>query len=257
MTKIVGILNVTPDSFSDGGKFLSVKKAIKHLEKMIKDGADVIDIGAQSTRPNAKIISAKEEWKRLEPILKEIKKKKYKIKISIDSYNHETISKALDSGIDIINDVSGLKSSQMKKLAARSGKKVIFMHSLSIPADKKITFSDNVDVIVELDKWLKKKISELKKAGIKKNNMIFDPGIGFGKTAEQSLDIIINISEFKKHGIKILVGHSEKSFLSLFTDKPAGKRGRETKMFSALLAGDGVDYLRVHDVKGNKRAINV
>lgn len=255
MTKIVGILNITPDSFSDGGKFLDVKAAISHIEKMIGEGANVIDIGAQSTRPGAEILSSEQEWQKLEPILQELAKNKYRTKISIDSYHPQTIKKSLEYKVDFINDVTGCKDSEMKKLAADSGKKIIFMHSLSVPADKNITIPENEDVINVLGNWLENKIAELSAAGIKKNNMIFDPGIGFGKTAKQSLEIIMNIEKFKIFGIEILVGHSEKSFLTLFTDKPAGQRGEQTRRFSKVLAAKEVDYIRVHDVAGNKSAV--
>lgn len=256
MTKIFGILNITPDSFSDGGKYFNQENAVKYFEKMIAEGADVIDVGAQSTRPNADIIPQKEEWQRLENFFRIISKKKYDVEISLDSCNPETVEKALGFNIDYINDVSGFKDDRMKKLAANSGKKIIFMHSLTIPADKKIYISENEDVIDILSKWLEKKILELSQSSIKKENMIFDPGIGFGKTARQSLEIIMNIERFKKFGIKILVGHSEKSFLSLFTDKPAGQRGEETRRFTKILAEKSVDYIRVHNVLENKKVIN-
>lgn len=255
MTKIMGILNVTPDSFSDGGRYLDLKSAIKQLEIMIEQGADVIDIGGQSTRPNAKIIPEDEEWKRLEPILKHIKNNNYKIEISVDSFNTCIIKKSLDIGIDYINDVNGLQNSEMLKLTAESRKKVILMHSLTVPADKNIVIPSNINIIKFLQKWLKQKIKELQKAGIKKDKIIFDAGIGFGKTSEQSLEIIKNISAFKKFGVEILVGHSEKSFLNLFTDKPAGQRNVETEIISYLMAKEDVDYLRVHNVDANKRAV--
>jgi dihydropteroate synthase len=255
MTKIMGILNVTPDSFSDGGRYLDLKSAIKQLEIMIEQGADIIDIGGQSTRPNAKIISEDEEWNRLEPILKHLKNNKFNVEISIDSFHANIIKQSLDIGIDYINDVNGLKDSEMLKVAAQSGKKVILMHSLTVPADKNITLAPNINVIKFLQKWLKQRIKELQKAGIKKDKIIFDAGIGFGKTSEQSLEIIQNISAFKKFGVEILVGHSEKSFLSLFTNKPAGQRNVETEIISYLMAKQKIDYLRVHNVDANKRAV--
>ncbi len=254
MTKIVGILNITPDSFSDTGKFFDAGSAVDQFNKMVKEGADVVDIGAQSTRPGAAKLSAEKEWERLEPVLKAIDNN-HGIEISIDSFYPEVIKRSLDYNISIINDVSGFSLSEMKKLAASSGKQIIFMHSLTIPADKNILIPESVDIIEYLSNWLESKISELEEAGIKKDKMIFDPGIGFGKSAKQCEEIIMNIEKFKKYGVKILVGHSEKSFLTLFTDKPAGQRGDETKRFSSILAGKGVDYIRVHDVEGNKNAI--
>lgn len=257
MTKIMGILNVTPDSFSDGGRYLDLKSAIRQLEIMIEQGADIIDIGGQSTRPNAKIISEDEEWRRVEPILKHIKNNKYNVEISVDSFNANIIKQSLDLGIDYINDVNGLKDFEMLKIAAQSGKKVILMHSLTVPADKNITLAPNINVIKFLQKWLKQRVKELNKAGIKKDRIIFDAGIGFGKTSEQSLEIVKHIAEFKNFGIEILVGHSEKSFLSLFADKPAGQRNVETEIVSYLMAKEGVGYLRVHNVDANKRAVVV
>jgi dihydropteroate synthase len=131
------------------------------------------------------------------------------------------------------------------------------MHSLSIPADKDITFPEGTDVVLQLDKWLDKKIKELEKIGIKKENMIFDPGIGFGKTPKQSMNILLNADKFHKKGIKVLIGHSEKSFLSLFTDKPAGKRTIETCVLTYILATKNIDFVRVHDVGSNIRAIRI
>jgi len=257
MTKIVGILNITPDSFSDGGKFLDVKAALQQVEIMLAQGADVIDIGAQSTRPQAETISHEEEWFRLEPVLKEIRSSASKVEISIDSFYPQTIRKALDYNISIINDVTGFYSSEMKKLAAETGKKIIFMHSLTIPVDKNINLPEYTDVINFLKDWAEKKTRELEYNGIKKDKLIFDPGIGFGKTPKQSLQIALHAEKFNDLGVEVMIGHSEKSFMSLFTENQAGKRNVETHIFSYLLARKKVNYLRVHDVEGNKRAVNL
>lgn len=254
MTKIVGILNITPDSFSDKGQYFNAAAAITRFERMVSEGANVIDIGAQSTRPGATVLSAKDEWLRLEPVLSKVKGK-HEVEISIDSFYPEVIKKALDYDISIINDVSGFSSNKMKELGASSGKKIIFMHSLTVPADKNVIVSENENIIEYLSDWLEAKVEELQKAGIKKDKMIFDPGIGFGKSPQQCLDIIMNIEKFKKFSVEILVGHSEKSFLTLFTDKPSGERGEETKRFTKILAEKNVDYIRVHDVAGNKKIL--
>ncbi len=254
MTKLVGILNLTPDSFSDGGRYIDVKAAVKRFAEMEEQGAYMIDIGAQSTRPGAAMITAEDEWRCIKPVLQEVKN--LNAKISIDSFHPQTIAQALEYGIYAINDVTGFVSDDMVKLAATSGAKAIFMHSLSVPADKNIVLEEGVDVIEVLNNWLVEKRQKLATAGIQESNMIFDPGIGFGKTSQQSLDIVMNADSFSQHGVEVLLGHSEKSFLSLFTEKPAGQRGVETRIFSYMLAQKGVNYLRVHDVKGNKEAID-
>jgi len=254
--KIVGILNITPDSFSDGGKFLSPENAISQCEKLINDGADIIDIGAESTRPNAKIISPEEEWQRLEPALKEISKSNLTAEISIDSRNFETAKKALKYGVSYINDVSGLEDERFFPLLKEHNCKIIFMHNLGIPASKERIMSPYCDVVSEIYKWAEEKIAHLESQNINKDKIIFDPGIGFGKTAEQSLKIVKRFSEFKKLGVELYAGHSEKSFMTLFTDKPAGEREIETQIISAYLAQNGADYIRVHQPQENIRAIH-
>jgi dihydropteroate synthase len=256
-TQIVGILNVTPDSFSDGGKYFDSKKAIYQLEKMLLEGADIIDIGAQSTRPNAEIISSDQEWERLKPVFKEIKKNNIKAKISLDSFNLSTIEKAMEYGLFAVNDVKGFENKKLKEIVSRSNCKAIVMHSLTIPADKNITLEPNIDIIDFLNNWQKEKKLELEKAGIKPENIIFDLGIGFGKTANQSLKIILNIEKLKQMGQEILIGHSEKSFLSIFTNSLAGDRVSETKIFSFLMSLNNVDYLRVHNVLENKKMVEL
>ncbi len=254
MTKLVGILNITPDSFSGDGLSSDLSSALKHFDEMVNDGADIIDIGCQSTRPGAEIISAVEEWHRLEPFLQKIKDKK--IPISIDSFHAEVIEKSLPYNITYINDVSG-GSAEMARLAAEYHKKFIFMHSVTIPADKNKSLPENINIISYLSEWLLEKISFFTSLGLKKENLIFDPGIGFGKTIKQNLELIANIESFKKFGLEIYVGHSRKSFLSTFTDKPASERDSETALISNFLARKKVDYLRVHNIPLNKKAISL
>ena len=253
--KFFGILNITPDSFSDGGKFCEVKSALNHLEKLVNDGADIIDIGAESTRPNATPITAEEEWDRLKEILpkviNEIKTNHPEIKISLDSRHHQTIAKALDLGIDIINDVSGFEDRNMVELAAGSGKKIVVMHNLGVPADKNKIIPENLDAIEVLINFMKAKLVQLKKAGIKKENIIFDPGIGFGKNARQSIYIIENIERLHTLEIPILIGHSKKSFLDEMDFGQIKTREEKTALVSAELIRKGVGYLRVHDIFKN------
>lgn len=255
-TKIQGILNITPDSFSDGGKFYSVESAKKHLNKLIDDGADVIDIGAESTRPNAETITVEDEWKRLLPVM-EIIKDYPDIEFSLDSRNPENQLKALSYGVSIINDVCGFESQDMIDLASSSGKKIIFMHSLSIPADKNLIIPESEDPVLVVYEWAESKIKQLVDSGVNKSQIIFDPGIGFGKNSKQSWDIIQRVDKFKELGVEILIGHSEKSFLTLFTDKAAGERLNETLIISKILMDKDIDYLRVHNVKSHKELLNV
>lgn len=252
-TQIIGILNITPDSFSDGGQFASPKDAAKAAKAMISQGAIAVDIGAESTRPKAKPLTWQEEWERLEPVLKLTKD----VPVSIDSYHPETVERALVfPQIEYINDVSGFKNLDMCRLAAKSKKKLIVMHSLTVPADTKIVIDG--DATTELENWIQSTMARLKNFQIAAKNVIFDIGIGFGKTAEQSIELIKNIENLSEltHqlGAKMLVGHSRKSFLSKFTDKNFNNRDFETAIFTSFFATQNVDYVRVHNVPLNYQA---
>jgi dihydropteroate synthase len=257
-TTLVPIINITPDSFSDGGKFFSEDFAVEQFKKLQFQGAEMIDIGGQSTRPGAEILSPKEEWARLEKPLSEISKIKGKTKISLDTYHVETARRGLDVGVDIINDVSG-GNEEMAKLISSAKCQYIFMHNLGVPADKSKNIPENEDEITILKNWAVDKIKFFNDFGIANSQLIFDVGIGFGKTAEQSWNIIRNVRQFTSFfdslGIDLMVGHSEKSFLSLITDKKAGERNIETAIMSAYLASENVAYIRVHDFEINARAI--
>lgn len=255
-TKLIGIINITPDSFSGDGIVDNENGVFSQAKKLISEGAEIIDIGAESTRPKAIKLSHAEEWERLEPVLNKIKNL-IQVEISIDSYHPETIEKALALGANWINDVSGFSNPKMLPLASKNIATLVVMHSLGIPADSKKTIDKKEDVIQVVYDWGKEKIKFLQKNGIEKDRIVFDPGIGFGKTAEQSLALIRNIDKFKTLGVRIMVGHSRKSFLSLFTDKPAKDRDEETCIVSSFLAKKEVDYLRVHNIKSNKAAIEM
>jgi dihydropteroate synthase len=250
MTKIVAILNVTPDSFSDGGKFNSLDAALNHLQKMIDEGADVIDIGAESTRPNAVKISAAEEWKRLEKILPEIisvvKKSPRKIKTSIDSYHFETLVKAWELGVDVINDVTGLKDERVVDFIAAKNIETILMHCEEVPAVPNSVVNRNINLIPEILKWAKEKIAYLERKNVQKSQLIFDVGIGFNKDALQSIRVLKNINSFRELGLPLYVGHSKKSFLEEV--KISGDRAEKTLEVSKYLMAKNVDFIRIHDV---------
>ncbi len=266
-TKIVGILNITPDSFSDGGKFVKHSQAISHLQKMLNEGVAMVDIGAESTRPNATAISSEEELQRLEKIVPQIVAivEKFncdnskQVEISIDTYHTLTAKRVYEQGVKIINDVSGLKDLEMVEFIAQKNIKTIFMHSLCVPANPDIIINKSLNVTSEILQWAVEKIADLAKNGIKKSQLIFDPGIGFSKDANQSLKIIKHINDFRQLGLPIYVGHSKKSFLDalkiegLSNNKES--RSQKTLIISKYLAAMGVDYIRVHDVLENKNAI--
>ena len=262
MTKVVGILNITPDSFSDGGKYFHYDNAIKKLEYFIEKGIDVIDVGAESTRPNAIKISSEEEWSRLKNILPEIIKLAHKnnIAVSLDSYHSKNLSKALKLGIDYINDVSGCKDEEIIKLAKDHHVKLILNHNLGIPANKEIIIEINKDPICEVNIWFDQKINQLIKYDIDPDNIILDIGIGFGKTAIQSVKMIENIDLFKTHKKALYVGHSRKSFLKEIAHfNQFQNLSREQKLlisqnidskthFISKMLFNNVDYIRVHNV---------
>lgn len=266
-TKIVGILNITPDSFSDGGRFDAPSLALKHLKQMLQEGADVIDVGAESTRPNAIPISAQEEWQRLEKILPQVvfavekfnRDNSKQVEISIDTYHTLTAKMAYEVGVKIINDVSGLKNSEMIEFIAQKNIKTVFMHSLSVPANPDIIINQALNVTHEILQWAQEKIIQLEQNGVKKSQLIFDPGIGFSKNATQSLRIIKHISDFQSLNLPIYIGHSKKSFLDdLKIDGLSNNKescAQKTLIISSYLAGKNIDFIRVHDVLANKKAI--
>jgi dihydropteroate synthase len=255
-TKIVGILNITPDSFSDGGKFNSLDSALNHLKKMLDCGADMIDIGAQSTRPNATQISADEEWKRLQDILPAIisEVKKYpKVQTSIDSYHFEIIKKSHEAGIDIINDVSGLIDENIIQFIAEKNITTILMHNLAIHANPDLIINQHLDINDEIINWAQQKISYLTKKGVRKSQLIFDPGIGFAKDANQSIRILKNIDAYRILGLPLYIGHSKKSFLDALDIE--GSRAEKTLEVSKFLIEKNIDFLRVHDVDEHSKLL--
>ena len=264
--KIVGILNLTPDSFSDGGKYFDEEKALFHLDKMLASGVDIVDIGAESTRPNAQILSAQEEIKRLENILpklilaiKNFNKIHHKnIQASIDSYHFETIIFAHKIGVEIINDVSGLIDEKIIDYIAQNNLTAILMHNLAIHSNPDLIVNRNLNVVEEMINWARQKIDFLTSRKIQKSQLIFDPGIGFAKNSTQSIRILKNINAFRVLDLPIYVGHSKKSFLDALNIplQPNLDRTSKTLSLSQYLAQKKVDYLRVHDVKENLEAIN-
>jgi dihydropteroate synthase len=252
-TKLIGILNITPDSFSDGGLYSNEQKAIEKVYSLIADGVDIIDIGAESTRPNAVPVSYNEEFQRIEKILPKIIKIAHENNVltSIDSYKKDIIKFAIENKIDIVNDQKGLNERDKILLISQHKKKAIIMHSLTIPTDRNINVPDRLDIINLLKSWILVKVSYLKQFDILEDQLIFDPGLGFGKTFSQCFEIIKGIHELQSLGIKICIGHSRKGFLRSIGDQDA-----MTLALSLLLMERKVDFVRVHDVAAHKKLQN-
>ena len=254
----MGILNITPDSFSDGGKYNNEDDFINTFETWVENNVLIIDIGAESTKPKATPLTAEEELERLQFVFKYIKNKKFDLirpLLSIDTYHPKTAEQAILNGFNIVNDISGMCSQDMIDLAKNNPQiKFVFMHNLGIPNDKKIVIPDNKNVIEEIDKWLENKINVFEKNNLKKEQLILDLGIGFGKTPSQNLQILQNIEHFHKYGFKILIGHSRKSFMKVFSNASALERDVETLAISMKIANK-VDILRVHTPLEHKRAL--
>jgi dihydropteroate synthase len=243
---IMGVLNLTPDSFSDGGKFNTKNKAEKHAIEMFKLGADLIDIGGESTRPGSKPIKIKLEWNRIYKILKSISKK---VPISLDTRKSEIMEKGIKLGVKIINDVSGLSYDQeTKNILKKYNTPFIIQHSQGIPEKMQIKPSYKNELLDIYD-FFEKKIIFLRSIGIMHNNIIIDPGIGFGKNLKHNMNLISNISIFHTLGFPILVGNSRKRFIKEISKKnDSKKRIGGTVASSIYLMMQGIQILRIHDV---------
>ena len=254
----MGILNVTPDSFSDGGMYTSKKTAMEHVKKMIKSGADLIDIGGESTRPGSEKVKIEEELKRIIPVLNNISDLKNKVPISLDTRKPEVMKKGLKKGVDIINDVSGLRySKDTIPLLKKTKSPIIIMHSISTPKlmQKKINYKN---VLIDIYDFLEKKINQCEKNNIDRSRIIIDPGIGFGKNLKQNLNLIKNISFFHSLGVSILLGASRKTFISKISKNALENERLGGSISSVIFAlNQGVQVFRVHDVIETKQAVDV
>lgn len=248
-TRLMGILNLTPDSFSDGGRYADAGAMLEAARAMLAAGACVVDVGAESTRPGAVPLSAEEEWARLAPFAGEVMPALLELgaEISIDTRHAATAARMLERGAGWVNDVGGLKDSAMVDTLLGYDCKVVVMHSLTVPADPDVTLPERADVLGALYAFFTERAQALAQAGIARGRLVFDPGLGFGKTAEQSLCIVRNIEIIRGWGLPLLIGHSRKSFLKLLAPEPQ-QRDNATLALSARLMLAGVEFLRVHDV---------
>lgn len=255
--KIMGVLNVTPDSFSDGGKFFNVKKAVQRAKQMIREGADIIDVGGESSGPGSKFISEAEELRRVIPVIKKLVliAKKRGVLISIDTYKAEVARQAIIAGAKIVNDVTALRGDpKMAKVIANSGVKIILMYSKDSSARTTRKKKRYKDVVGTVMKFLKSRIDFALKQGIKRSQIIIDPGMGafISVIPKYSFEILTRLKEFKKLGFPILIGASRKSFLPGKVDE----RLVPTLIAHLIATQNGANIIRVHDVKAHRQMLN-
>ena len=255
-THVMGILNVTPDSFYDGKRYNTVKNAVDHALKMVEEGADIIDVGGESTRPGAYPVSEAEELKRIIPLIK-ILSKQIRKPISIDTYKAKVAEKAIDAGASIINDIGGLlMNKHMAKVAAEAKVPVIIMHKKGKPK----TMQKNPirkNVMSEIMSYLQKSVSRAVNAGIDEDKIILDPGIGFGKTLHQNLKILKRLKEFKSMGFPILIGTSRKQFIGAILKLSTRERLYGTLATLAIAVMNGAHIVRVHDVREAVQVVRI
>lgn len=248
-TYIMGILNVTPDSFSDGGKYSRIDAALAHAEKMIRDGADIIDVGGESTRPGHMQITDEEETARVVPVIEALKAR-FDTPVSVDTYKSAVAREALKAGADLVNDIWGLKyDPQMAGLIAESGAACCLMHNRNN--------TDYRQFIPEFLDDMRECVRLADEAGIARDKIILDPGVGFGKTYEMNLEVISRLEVMHELGLPILLGTSRKSVIGLTLDLPPEEREEGTLVTTVFGVQKGCAFVRVHDVEKNKRAIRM
>ena len=253
-SKIMGILNLTPNSFSDGGEFENIDRAINHAIDMIEQGADVIDIGAQSTRPNADLIGVELEINKVIPVLTALKTAYPNIELSVDTFNFETAKESVQAGCDIINDVSFLNDDRFIELCKNYNKKLVIMHSRG-DSKSMDSLTDYDSIVDDIYKELYFKIKNAELLGLSKDNIIIDVGFGFAKTIEQNFKLLSHIADFKSLGCRILAGCSRKRFLQdVINTKEPKDADIQTVLSTSYLISQGIDYIRVHNVELNIEA---
>ncbi len=252
-TAIMGILNVTPDSFHDGGEYVQENVAIEQATAMVEAGADIVDVGGESTRPGADPVTVDEEITRVVPVIEEIAD--LDTLISVDTRKGEVARAAVEAGADIINDVSGLADPEMRQVIGEYGVPVVVMHSIQTPVDpdRAVEYDDVVEDVID---ELRERVLLAERAGLDRSQIIIDPGLGFGKSAEESFKMLSRLGEFRALGCPVLVGHSHKSMFERVGCGP-DERYEATVAATALAVDRGADIVRIHDVEGNQRAVSV
>jgi dihydropteroate synthase len=255
-TLVMGIVNITPDSFSDGGRFVAPDDAIRHAHALVEEGADLLDLGAESTRPGATPVDPAAEWDRLGPVLQGLAGT-VEVPISVDTRHAEVAGPALEHGADLVNDVGGLREPAMRRVVAESGAPVVVMHMRGDPTTMR---SDPVpdDVRGEVYGWLADACDRARSEGVREEQLLVDPGLGFGKTPEQDLELLNHLAEFRSLGPPLLVGPSRKSFLGwALGGAPLAERSEAGLAAAVAAALRGADIVRVHDVRPTVRALRL
>lgn len=248
-TYVMGILNVTPDSFSDGGKWNGTDRALRHVEEMLAEGMDILDIGGESTRPGYTMLPAEEETARVVPIIEAVKSR-FDVPISLDTYKSSVARAGIDAGADMINDIWGLKyDGQMAGVIAASGLPCCLMHNRRAP--------EYGDFMQDVAADLADSVSLAHRAGIGDDKIILDPGVGFGKTYENNLEILNSLEQLHMLGYPVLLGTSRKSVIGLTLDLPAGDRVEGTIVTTVFGVLKGCMFVRVHDIRENVRAVRM
>ncbi len=247
-TLVMGVLNVTPDSFSDGGHFIDADAAVAQARQMAEDGVDILDIGGESTRPYADPVPLEIELDRVLPVVEAVRFELPNVPISIDTYKAEVADRALSAGADLVNDVSALRfDADMARVVAEAGVPVVLMHMAGTPQ----TMQDDPhydDVVAEISQFLEQRMEWAQDQGIDSSQIVIDPGIGFGKRPEDNVEIVRRLKEFKALSRPLLLGTSRKSFLGAMTQRPPSERLEETIASVVVGALHGADIVRVHDV---------
>ena len=255
---VMGIVNVTPDSFSDGGRYLDPGLAVARCHELLAEGADLLDLGGESTRPGSADVPAAEQWRRLEPVLTPITRERPEAAISIDTRSAEVAERALAAGARIVNDVSALADPAMAGTVARAGAGLILMHMRGTPETMQRDTAYG-DVTTEVASYLRERVAAAGVAGVARECIALDPGIGFAKSAQGSLELLARIPELAAIGRPVLVGASRKSFLARLTgdEGPPQERVPASLAAAALATWQGAHILRVHDVAATVRAVKI
>jgi len=248
-TYVMGILNITPDSFSDGGSFQARDAALRHVEEMLEAGMDILDVGGESTRPGFAPVSAQEETERVLPVIKAVKER-FDVPISLDTSKAYVAKAGIEAGADLINDIWGLRGDpDMARTIAEGGVACCLMHNRQK--------TDYQSFLPDMFSDLRKTLSLAEQAGIAPEKIILDPGVGFGKTYEQNLEVLANLRELHQFGFPVLLGTSRKSVIGLTLKLPVDQREEGTLVTTVLAVQSGISFVRVHDVEKNKRAIRM
>ncbi|EPM7856124.1 dihydropteroate synthase [Vibrio alginolyticus] len=252
---VMAILNVTPDSFSDGGKYNSIELALAQVDKMIKAGVSIVDVGGESTRPGAPDVSLEEELRRVVPVIKAIREK-YDVWISVDTSKAEVMRQAIDAGADLINDIRSLQEPGALEVAAEANLPICLMHMKGQPRTMQVDPHYD-DLMGDVSAFLEERIAACEAAGIDKSQLILDPGFGFGKTIEHNYHMLARLEKFHEFGLPILAGMSRKSMIFKLLDKPAAECTNASVVCATIAAMKGAQIIRVHDFEETIEAMKV